>query len=728
VLAEDLRRFGAGESIQARPVGHAERLWRWCRRKPVVAGLAASVAMLLVTLIVGTLGAAIRLGQERNMALRHQAEAERNFRQARDAVDSYLTQISENPDLKAHGLEPLRRRLLEMARDYYQRFVQDHHGDPMLRAELGWAYGRLASLTSELGDKEAALQMFGQAQAGFTELAREHPGEPQHQYDLAQTQLDRGRVLDSMGQSGADMAILEARNILTTLVHDYPSVPNYSLRLAQCHNDLAVFYRNRGRVQEARAAFQEAGRIQEQVVRLHPNTPQYQVALTSIHNNLGDLLQVIGQRPEAEAAYQEARRILEALVQANRMVPEYQFKLSQTHNNLFTLYAEGNQWPAAEAAYQAARQIQEGLVRQHPYVPLYQGELALTLFNAGTLYVHAEQLREAEQLLGEARTLYERLASNYPQVPQHQFELTKCLLNLSIAYLDTQQWAQAAAVCREAQKIQEPLAEKHPDMPDYRVNLARIYNQLGRSASKQKDWADAEAVYMRAWKTNDRLVRDYPAVLDFAYNLGAVCHNLAIVALRQNKSQDALDWFGKAVAAFQPVNQKNPADARVRGDLLNSYSTRAHVYLILGQYTEALQDLDRALVLDTGQQREQLQLHRAVALSRLKEHAKATEQAHVLAQGKAVSGSTLYDLACVYAVSSAAAAQDPNIALAEQNLLGERYAQRGIELLTDARAAGIFKDSAKIELLKKDEDLHPLRSRADFQKLLAEVEAQAGAK
>ena len=51
-MAEDLRRWLSGEPITARRVSPAERFARWCRRNPVVAGLSATAAVLLLVVAI----------------------------------------------------------------------------------------------------------------------------------------------------------------------------------------------------------------------------------------------------------------------------------------------------------------------------------------------------------------------------------------------------------------------------------------------------------------------------------------------------------------------------------------------------------------------------------------------------------------------------------------------------------------------------------------------------
>ncbi len=64
-LASDLARFLNSEPVHARPVTRAERVWRWCRRKPALASFVGASALLLLAILIGSPIAIYRIDQAR---------------------------------------------------------------------------------------------------------------------------------------------------------------------------------------------------------------------------------------------------------------------------------------------------------------------------------------------------------------------------------------------------------------------------------------------------------------------------------------------------------------------------------------------------------------------------------------------------------------------------------------------------------------------------------------
>src|SRR5262249_46638058 len=78
--------------------------------------------------------------------------------------------------------------------------------------------------------------------------------------------------------------------------------------------------------------------------------------------------------------------------------------------------------------------------------------------------------------------------------------------------------------------------------------------------------------------------------------------------------------------------------------------------------------------------------------------------------------------AYVYAAASASVLKDAKLVKTDRDRLAEQYGARAVVLLIKSIEAGAYKTPLAIEQLKKDRLLDPLRARADFKRLLTDMD------
>jgi WD40 repeat protein/tRNA A-37 threonylcarbamoyl transferase component Bud32 len=116
-LADDLRHFQEGAPIGARPVGLAERMVKWARRYPAVAGLLAAVVLLTLTALVVITALYGDALTQRDLARLREREADRERSRARLALYAGQIQLAAR-ELRGGEVDRAGRILDDCPADY----------------------------------------------------------------------------------------------------------------------------------------------------------------------------------------------------------------------------------------------------------------------------------------------------------------------------------------------------------------------------------------------------------------------------------------------------------------------------------------------------------------------------------------------------------------------------------------------------------------------------------
>jgi len=470
-LADELSRCLSNEPIQARPVGVALRVHRWCLRNKPKAIAGTAILALLLVVAIGSPIAAYRIDRERRQAEASEQKAQTAARKSQAAFQFMAQMLNGVGPSRAKGRDTAMLR--EILDDTAKRVGEDLQGEPEaeadLRIVLGKTYGDLGLITNALAMTREALRL-RQLHLGPTNPA------------VAEALNNLGAMLYNVGDyPGAERAAREALAIRTNAFGQIHT--NVALSL----NNLGLALWNQSKLAEAEDVEQRGLEMRKQL--LPPDHPDIAMSLV----NLAGVQWALSKFDQVEPNLRESLRLFEK--QGNPVT------ISVLQANLATLLAR-------RGDLAGARELHEKMLAHRR--TLYKGDhpnLEISLTQLGLVLAASGDLVAAESRFEEALAMQQRLG-----LGKHS-DVADALAGLGGVLINSGNWVAAQEKLQQAlnMRIEVLHGENNSEVVDTldalgvvaiaRANLDEAQQKLQRAvdAAKKSECSDCPGIIPALW-------------------------------------------------------------------------------------------------------------------------------------------------------------------------------------------------------------------------------------
>jgi serine/threonine-protein kinase len=466
-LAEDLRRFVAGEPIKGRPISVGERTVRWCRRNPRVATLLGVVGLLVLAGLAGLSYFNIRLSNEKDekeeqrqaaVEAKNVAVAAKNLAMeqrglALNSLKSMVTRV--NDQLKGKpGMEKLRKDILRTALEDLDKVAANVEATlSMADSAKAQAHMELGYLFQDVGDTKKAFDHFQQGYNIFHKMAQEDPRHDGVRANMSLALRPMGFLLLKMkgDKEAARDKFLQAKDLLEEIDRrpQEGNVPPNAIK-----NILAGAYHSLGTVTidsnpaEARDYYQAALERRMALANVQKNDLGAELAVAGSDLMVGGANFWLGDEPAARKYYDRALEIHRRRAKENPTNLGVQRGLAFALQRLGDLELRTDHLPQASENYTAAKEIYARLTKEDANTVTYQDDLARAYYDLGTVAARAGNHPAAEKNFLDSLAIRQKRAKADPD----DISLKKDLM-ITLARAGEHQ--QAAQLAEEIRRLPE---------------------------------------------------------------------------------------------------------------------------------------------------------------------------------------------------------------------------------------------------------------------------------